>query len=75
MSPLSDAGTYTVAVSCLDDFGAIFPTSQFDSKITTFSTLVVDDDVDASSVCVLVATISTPEIGAVHHLKFQLLRY
>ena len=43
----------------------MFPTSQLDSKITTFSTFVVDDDVDASSVDVFVAIISTPEIGAV----------
>ncbi len=43
----------------------MLPTSQLDSKITTFSTLVVDDEVDASSVWVLVATISTLDNGAV----------
>ena len=73
VSPLSDSGTYTVAVSCLDDFGSIFPISQFDSKITTFSTLVVDVDVDARSVCVLLATISTPEIGAVPSFAISII--
>jgi hypothetical protein len=43
----------------------MFPISQLDSKMTTFYILVVDDDADASSVCVLVVIISTPEIGAV----------
>ncbi len=50
---------------CLADFGSMFPTSQLDSRITTFSTLVVEDAVDARSVCVLVATISTLDMGAV----------
>ena len=50
MSSLRVSGTYTVAVRYLEDLGSIFPTSQLDSKITTFSTLVVDEEVDASSV-------------------------
>ena len=73
MSSLRDSGTYTVAVRYFADFASIFPISQFDSKITTFSTLVVDDDVDASSVCVFVAVISTLEIGAVPSLEISMI--
>ena len=50
----------------------MFPTSQLDSKITTFSILVVEVDVDASSVCVLDAVISTPEIGAVPSFEISI---
>ncbi len=75
VSPLSPWGTYTVAVRYLADFGSMFPISQLDSKITTFSTLVVDDVVDARSVCVLLETISTPEIGAVPSFAIQLRHY
>ena len=72
MSSLRVSGTYTVAVRYLEDLGSIFPTSQLDSKITTFSTLVVDEEVDASSVWVFVATISTLEIGAVPSFEISI---